>query len=48
MIIDVLSGEDNAETLSDDLFSTKTMSVGLHFLILVQTAKTLWLARGTR
>jgi len=40
--------EDNQEKLSYDLFYIKNMSIGLDFLILFQTVKTLLLRRGSR
>ena len=40
--------EDNQEKLSFDLFYIKNMSIGLDFLILFQTVKTLLLRRGSR
>ena len=39
---------DNEEKLSYDLFYVKNMSIGLDFLILFQTVKTLLLGRGSR
>ena len=40
--------EDNLEKLSYDLFYIKNMSLGLDLLILLQTAKILFLGRGAR
>ena len=40
--------EDNTEKLAYDLFYIKNMSIGLDFLILLQTLKILLLGRGAR